>query len=187
MAEEVLQTAAEAAKLILSDNYEDAKPMVEAIATTLDVRGDLQRRVNIALDTTSLKTNRWYDSVVAEHFDGKKIDIPMPNLDEDFSGESVKAGIEELTSLFEKELVKASAALQEKRNESLDTNILDAVRSVVEDVKRALRVLRNTNKDDEEESLKVFSDIVEQAPRLVQSTRFVTQLVNSTGHEGADQ
>jgi hypothetical protein len=182
VAEEVLKTATEAALLILDEDYETASPMVETVARTLDMSGDLQRRVNIELDINSIKRSRWYDNVVQEHYKGDEPELPAFVMDEGDAIESVKASIQELTDLLEHELGAASHAFRESAGKNIEPTILDAARSVVEDMKHALNALRSSDKTSEHEMFKVYEGIVEHASRLVKGTRFVVQLVQKTDH-----
>jgi hypothetical protein len=177
VAEEVLKTATEAAHLILDENYEDASPMVEAVARSLDVKGDLQRRVNMELDVASIRRSRWYDEVVQEQYKGDEPDLPAFIMDEGDALESVRSSVGELADLLENELGAASVAFKNASGKEIKPTILDAARSVVEDMKHALRALRTADKDNEREMLKVYEGIVEHASRLVKGTRFVVQLV----------
>tara|TARA_R110000824_G_scaffold146946_1_gene316145 strand:- start:486 stop:1343 length:858 start_codon:yes stop_codon:yes gene_type:complete len=177
VAEEVLKTATEAAHLILNEDYETASPMVEAVARSLDVKGDLQRRVNMELDVASIRRSRWYDEVVQEQYKGDEPDLPAFIMDEGDALESVRSSVGELADLLENELGAASVAFKNASGKEIKPTILDAARSVVEDMKHALRALRTADKDNEREMLKVYEGIVEHASRLVKGTRFVVQLV----------
>lgn len=184
VAEEALSTAALAAQHILDEDFDKALPALEAVAKTLDVKGDLQRRIGVELDIASIRQDRWYDSVVQEHYEGEDPDVDLP-IDEDSSLADVSEGLSLLTDKLERELGQVAEAL--RGGSVSDSNILDAARSVVEDTKHALRALRNVDKTSDREARKVFEAVSEQAPRLVKGARFVVQLVQTTGQEGAEQ
>ena len=51
---EMLETAKSAAERIMSDDFEEAAPMISNIAKTVDVKGDLQRQLGMEVALRSL-------------------------------------------------------------------------------------------------------------------------------------
>lgn len=174
IAQEMLETAKAASLALLEDDFESAAPMLKAMSRSLDVHGDIHRRVMIEMDIQGLQKNRWYHDIVAQHTEGE-IEIKLQ--EGEITTENVGEALDELATIFTKELAEALVALKSAVLLRDKKVVEESACAIAEDMKHAVRALKGANRKDHNEMIRVYESVVRVAPRLVAGARFLVKLV----------
>jgi hypothetical protein len=177
IAQEMLETAKAASIAILEDDFDSAAPMLKAMSRSLDVHGDLHRRVTIEMDIQGLQKNRWYHEVVADNFTGE-IEIPALVQEGELTNENLAEALDALADFFVKETGLALGSLKKATVLSNTKIVEDAASAITEDMKHAVRALKGVSRDSQEEMIRVYESVLSVAPRLVAGARFLVKLVD---------
>jgi len=185
IASEMLETA-RAASIALLEDDDASGPMLRSMVRALDVRGDLNRRINLELDIQGLHRNRWYHDVVSENFTGE-IDLPALTQEGEVTSQNVNEALTTLADFLSGELSEAVSSLTKARALSDRRVVEEAASAIVEDVKHAIRALKGANRQDQDEMVRVYETVTAVTGRLVAGTRFLSQLVESELQETEEQ
>lgn len=177
VAQEMLETAKSASMAILEDDFDSAAPMLKAMSRSLDVHGDLHRKLMIEMDIQGLQKNRWYHEIVAENFNGE-IEIPSLVQEDAVSTDNIHEALDSLASFLTKELSEALVAMKSAIRLQ-DTKIVEeSAQAISVDMKHAVRALNGADRNDKDEMVRVYESVISVTPRLVAGTRFLVKLVN---------
>jgi hypothetical protein len=170
---EVMETAKSAVDLILSEDYEAAAPMVQGIASAMDVKGDLHRRVSMAVQLKSLGRKTWWEDTIAEQY---AVEVAIPEwegADESVASES----IDSLNKILKEGAGRAVSALKSLHDSgSSNTGAIECVDDIAEDLKSAISILNNVDRANQEEMLQVHEEVRQVVPRLLAGINFLSQL-----------
>lgn len=181
--EEVMETAKSAVDLILSEDYEGASPMVQGIAGAMDVKGDLQRRVSMAVQLKSLGRKTWWEETVSEQF---AHDAPIPEW-EDGDQNSVTEALDGLDKILKEGAAQAVEALRSLHTAGQkDTGAIECVGDIAEDLKSAISIINNVNRDDQAEMLQVHEEVRQVVPRLLAGINFLSHLTRESAGPGQE-
>lgn len=180
--EEVMETAKSAVDLILSEDYDGAAPMVQGIAGAMDVKGDLQRRVSMAVQLKSLGRKTWWEEAVTEQY-AHEAQIPAWGGDESVVSES----LDSLSGLLKEGAAQAVEALRLLHTSGKqDTGSIECVGDIAEDLKSAISILNNVNRDDQAEMLQVHEEVRQVVPRLLAGINFLSHLTRESAGPGQE-
>jgi len=174
---EVMETAKTAVDLILGEDYEAATPMVQGIAAAMDVKGDLNRRISMAVQLKSLGRKTWWEETVSEQF-AHEVEIPAwDDADSSVAAES----IESLNKILKEGASHAVTALNALHNaEGQDTGAIEAANDIAEDLKSAISILNDVDRSSLEEMLQVHEEVRQVMPRLLAGINFLTHMTRET-------
>lgn len=179
---EVMETAKSAVDLILSEDYDGAAPMVQGIAGAMDVKGDLQRRVSMAVQLKSLGRKTWWEEAVTEQY-AHEAGVPEWGGDETVVGES----LDSLDKMLKEGAAQAVDALRLLHTAGQqDTGSIECVSDIAEDLKSAISILNNVNRDDQAEMLQVHEEVRQVVPRLLAGINFLTHLTRESAGPGQE-
>lgn len=172
---ELLATAQVAAELVLKEDYESAGPMIRGIAGTLDVKGDLHRRLSMAVELKSLGRKTWWQDTISEQFE-VKLDLPAIAEDKE-PGQAMSEALDHLLGVIKESSVNAITALK-TLSETTDKHkgAVECASDIAEDLKSAVNILTGVNRDDIEEMSRVYEEIKRVVPRLLAGINFLTHL-----------
>jgi len=170
---EVMETAKSAVDFILDEDYESAAPMVQGIASAMDVKGDLHRRVSMAVQLKSLGRKTWWEDTIAEQY-AVEVEIPKwEGADESVASES----IDSLNKILKEGAGRAVCALKALHDAgSTNTGAIECVDDITEDLKSAISILNNVDRNNQEEMLQVHEEVRQVVPRLLAGINFLSQL-----------
>jgi hypothetical protein len=181
---EVMETAKSAVDLLMSEDYDAAAPMIQGIASAMDVKGDLQRRVSMAVQLKSLGRKTWWESTVNEQF-ASEVEVPKW---EDGSTIAVEA-VDSLNKILKEGAAHAVEALRTLHVAgSGDTGAIECVGDIAEDLKSAISILNNVDRANQEEMLQVHEEVRQVVPRLLAGINFLSHLTRTkAGAENRSQ
>lgn len=180
---EVMETAKSVVDLILSEDYEGAAPMIQGIAGAMDVKGDLHRRVSMAVQLKSLGRKTWWEETVAEQF---AHDAPIPEWD-DSDQTSVTEALSGLNKVLKEGATQAVQALRALHTAGQrDTGAIECVGDIAEDLKSAISIINNVNRDDQAEMLQVHEEVRQVVPRLLAGINFLSHLTRESAGPGQE-
>lgn len=171
---EVMETAKSAVELVMKEDFSGATPMIRGIVGALDVKGDLHRRLSMAVQLKSLGRKTWWQETISEQF-ASNIDVPEP----------IKAGeldkiveaIDNLSKLLKENSAKAVEALKRLHDRpEVNTGATECAGDIAEDLKSAISVLNDVNRKDIEEMLQVHEEVRQVVPRLLAGINFLSHL-----------
>lgn len=179
IADEVMETAKAAVDNILSGDIESITPMVEAIARTMNIKGDLSSKIRLQVNRLAIKGERpWYAEIAESLVPGE---IEIPSMPESGCGPEGFAEIfESLRSLVEEDYDQAVALVE---GTDLSGAPLILAHDVMRDAGRVLSLLGEADVADVEESTSVYEAVRARAEDLVRGLRY---LVSSLAEESAD-
>jgi len=178
--EELMATAMSAAELVLKEDYESATPMIRGIAGTLDVKGDVQRRLAMDVALRGLGRKTWWQDIVREQVK-EAVELPLPRTDGDDPKKLVSDSIDDVLAFLKERAATAVQALKDlSKNESTHRGAIECARDIAEDIKSAIGVLSGVNRDDLEEMSRVYEAVGRVAPRLLCGIKFLSQLANGS-------
>jgi hypothetical protein len=170
---EVMETAKSAVDFVLSENYESATPLIRGIVSALDVKGDLHRRLSMAVQLKSLGRKTWWQETISEQFSAG-VETPEPVQAQEVS-EMTKA-IEALSTLMRESSSHAVAALKELSEAGQNTGAVECAGDIAEDLKAAITILNDVNRSDLAEMLQVYEEVRQVVPRLLAGINFLSHL-----------
>jgi len=180
---EIMETARVAVDAILSEDLNEAKPMVASIARALDIKGTLQTQIESEVRLRALTRKAWWDGVVSENYEGDEVGIPQPR--EVSEGGDVKAAlagsVDDLLGLIKNEAAETLRAIQ-KLDERKDVPAIyvECARDISEDIKTAISALANVNRESQEDLKHVYETVGLVAPRLIKGSKFLVALANNS-------
>lgn len=170
---EVMETAKSAVDYVLSEDYESATPLIRGIVGALDVKGDLHRRLSMAVQLKSLGRKTWWQETISEQFsDG--VEAPSPIESKEVSEMAV--AIDGLAKLMRESSTNAVAALKELSEDGHNTGAIECAGDIAEDLKSALSILNDVNRSDLAEMLQVYEEVRQVVPRLLAGINFLSHL-----------
>lgn len=176
---EIHATAAAAAELVVKEDYENAAPMIRGIAATLDVKGDLQRRLSMDVAMRSLGRKTWWQDIVNEQF-ASEVSLPAPRTEGGDARQLVAESINDLLGSLKESIASAAKALSELAdNDKAHAGAVECARDIAEDLKSAVTVLSDVNRSDEEEMTRVYETVGRALPRLLAGVKFIEHLTKS--------
>jgi len=178
---ELMATAQVAAELVLKEDYEAATPMIRGIAGTLDVKGDLHRRLSMAVQIKSLGRKTWWQDTISEQFAGEEVELPSPAESKLADASAALAeSIDRLLSIVKESSINAVAALKLFSETTGNHNGADdCAADIAEDLKTAMTILNGVNRDDLDEMTRVFEEVKRAVPRLLAGVNFLTHLTKA--------
>lgn len=181
LGEELMATAQVAAELVLKENYEAATPMIRGIAGTLDVKGDLHRRLSMAVQIKSLGRKTWWQDTISEQFAGSAIDLPSPSESkQEDRAAALAESVDRLLSIVKESSINAVAALKLFTETTGGfEGAADCAADIAEDLKAAMTILNGVNRDDVDEMSRVFEEVKRVVPRLLAGVNFLTHLTKT--------
>ena len=172
---EVMETAKSAVELLMREDYAAAAPMIQGIASAMDVKGDLQRRVSMAVQLKSLGRKTWWEETVNEQF-ASEVEIPQW---EDGTTVAVEA-VDSLNKILKEGAAHAVEALRALHVAgSSDTGAIECVDDIAEDLKSAISILNNVDRANQEEMLQVHEEVRQVVPRLLAGINFLSHLTRT--------
>ncbi len=180
VSEELMATAMSAAELVLKEDYDSATPMIRGIAGTLDMKGDVQRRLAMDVALRGLSRKTWWQDIVAEHVK-ESVELPLPRTDGDDPKKLVSDSIDDVSVFLKERTATAVQALASlSKNESTHRGAIECARDIAEDIKSAIGVLSGVNREDLEEMSRVYEAVGRVVPRLLNGIKFLSQLANGS-------
>jgi len=184
LGQELMETARSAVDLISSGQLEEAQIMITTIAEALDVRGDLQRRINTEVTVRSLTRDAWWHQAVPQ-LEGLENVIPMPRTEGD---DIIAKSVNDLLIFLKESAVEAIEAMRLLADSDVEKDIETLAQDVAEDVERAISALMSTEStSQEDEALQVYEAVMTAAPRLLSGIEFLKELASdvndATGQE----
>lgn len=175
---ELMETAKAAAELVLKENYEAATPMIRGIAGTLDVKGDLQRRLSQAVQLKTLGRKTWWQDTISEQF-STTLDLPAPSTDKE-PAQGLGESIDHLLGIIKESSTNAVTALKTLSEASTrHAGAIECASDIAEDLKSAVTILSGVNRDDADEMSRVFEEVKRVVPRLLAGINFLTHLTKA--------
>lgn len=176
--EEVLATARVAAELVLKEDFAAATPMIRGIAGTLDVKGDLQRRLSMAVQLKSLGRKTWWQETVSESY-AAKLDLPAPVEGAD-QLQAMSESLNSLLGIIKENSASAVTALKTlSEANKKPSGALECASDIAEDLKSAVNILNGVNRDDLEEMSRVYEEVKRVVPRLLAGINFLKDLTKT--------
>lgn len=173
---EVMETAKTAVDYVLSEDYESATPLIRGIVGALDVKGDLHRRLSMAVQLKSLGRKTWWQETISEQF---AADIEAPGPVESAEVAEMAKAIDGLSNLMRESSSHAVTALKELSEDGKNTGAVECAGDIVEDLKSAITILNDVNRSDLEEMLQVYEEVRQVVPRLLAGINFLTHLTGA--------
>lgn len=170
---EVMETAKSAVDFVLAENYERATPLIRGIVGALDVKGDLHRRLSMAVQLKSLSRKTWWQETISEQF---AADIEAPGQLKSEEVAEMAAAVEGLATLLRESSTHAIEALKELSESGQNTGAVECAGDIVEDLKSALTILNDVNRSDLAEMLQVYEEVRQVVPRLLAGINFLSHL-----------
>lgn len=170
---EVMETAKSAVDFVLSEDYESATPLIRGIVSALDVKGDLHRRLSMAVQLKSLGRKTWWQETISEQFSAG-VEAPAPVEVKEVA--EMATAIDGLTNLMRESSAHAVAALKELSEEGKNTGAVECAGDIAEDLKSAITILNDVNRSDLAEMLQVYEEVRQVVPRLLAGINFLSHL-----------
>lgn len=170
---EVMETAKSAVDFVLAEDYESATPLIRGIVSALDVKGDLHRRLSMAVQLKSLGRKTWWQETISEQF-AADVEAPGPIQSKEVAEMAV--AIEGLATLMRESSVHAVAALKELSEDGKNTGAVECAGDIAEDLKSAIAILNDVNRSDLAEMLQVYEEVRQVVPRLLAGINFLSHL-----------
>jgi hypothetical protein len=176
--EELLATAQVAAELVLKEDFAAATPMIRGIAGTLDVKGDLQRRLSMAVQLKALSRKTWWQETISEQY-AAKLDLPAPA--EGLEPlQAMSESLNALLSIIKENSASAVTALKTLSEATTKrSGAFECASDIAEDLKSAVNILNGVNRDDLEEMSRVYEEIKRVVPRLLAGINFLKDLTKT--------
>jgi len=175
---EVMETAKRAVEFLLKEDHEAADPMIRGIAGALDVKGDLHRRLSMAVQLKSLGRKTWWQETIGEQFSA---DVVVPEAVQSSELAEMSDAIEAMHSLLKESTAFAVTALIELHAAGTpNTGAIECAGDIAEDLKSAISILNDVNRTDLEEMTQVHEEVRQVMPRLLAGINFLTHLTGST-------
>jgi len=172
---ELIATAQIAAELVLKEDYTAATPMIRGIAGTLDVKGDLHRRLSMAVQLKSLGRKTWWQETISEQF-AANLDLPPPSTEKDYAL-AISESLDRLLSIIKDGSTNAIGALKSlSETSSKHSGAVECAGDIAEDLKSAMTILNGVNRDDVDEMSRVYEEVKRAVPRLLAGINFLTHL-----------
>lgn len=182
---EVMETAKRAVDFLLAEDFDSADPMIRGIAGALDVKGDLHRRLSIAVQLKSLSRKTWWQETISEQF-AANVTVPEPAKSDEV-GEMAEA-IQTMYSLLKESSAFAVTALLQLHDAGTpNTGAIECAGDIAEDLKSALSILSDVNREDLHEMTHVHEGIRQVMPRLLAGTNFLTHLTGATSKDSGQE
>lgn len=173
---EIMATAQSAAELVIKEDYESACPMIRGIVGALDVKGDLQRKLGMDVALRSLDRKTWWQDIVSEQFSGE-VELPAPRQVEDDDLAALSGSVDDLLAFLKENIDGAVKSLKLlAKNESAGSVSIECARDIAEDLKSAIAVLSDVNREDSEEMTRVYEATGRALPRLLAGVKFLEHL-----------
>jgi hypothetical protein len=174
---EVMETAKSAVDFLLKEDFDSAEPMIRGIAGALDVKGDLQRRLSMAVQLKSLGRKTWWQDTISEQF---AADVQVPESVQSSEAEEMAEAIGALHTLLKESAAHAVSALKELHGDGTpNTGAIECAGDIAEDLKSAVSILNDVNRSDLEEMLQVHEEVRQVVPRLLAGINFLTHLTGA--------
>jgi hypothetical protein len=174
---EVMETAKSAVDLVLGEDFDAATPMIRGIVGALDVKGDLQRRLSMAVQLKSLGRKTWWQDTISEQFSAD-VDVPE-SVQTDEVAEMAEA-IDALGGLLKKSAKHAVESLKELHDAGApNTGAIECAGDIAEDLKSAISILNDVDRTSLEEMLQVHEEVRQVVPRLLAGINFLTHLTGA--------
>jgi len=180
---EVMETAKRAVDFLLSEDFDSADPMIRGIASALDVKGDLHRRLSMSVQLKSLGRKAWWEESVNEQY-AHEIEIPEWVEGSDVTTESVDV-LHKILKEGAGHAVPALKALHDAEHKN--TGAIEAATDIAEDLKSALSILNDVNRSDLDEMTQVHEEVRQVMPRLLAGINFLTHLTGATSRDSGQE
>jgi hypothetical protein len=179
IADEVMETAKAAVDGLLSGDVESITPMVEAIARTMNIKGDLSSKIRLQVNRLAIAGDRpWYAEIAESVVPGE---IDVPSIPESGCGpEGFAEVFESIRSLIEDDYDQVVPMVE---GADLSGAPLVLAHDVMRDAGRVLSLLGDADITDVEESTSVYEAVRARAGDLVRGLRY---LVSSLAEESTD-
>ena len=175
---EVMETAKAAVDFLLKEDFESATPMIRGIVGALDVKGDLQRRLSMAVQLKSLGRKTWWQETISEQFSAE---VEVPDVFQSDDASEMAEAVNALRSLVKQGAAHAVDALKELHNEGTsNTGAIECANDIAEDLKSALSILNSVDKNNLVEMCQVHEEVRQVVPRLLAGINFLTHLTRET-------
>lgn len=184
MAADVLQVAKAAVEHVLDGDYEKATSQFEEISRSLDVRGDLSRKLRVAVNRQAIAvTAPWYAPVVEDQYQGEAVEVVVLDPEATDETERFRLACEELQTLIQDGLSETSAAFKSAEDVELPPEHALMAHDIIRDARRAVRCLEDADKSNYDEMASVFETVQARAGSLLKGLRFLAQIVEGTETE----
>ena len=175
---EVMETAKIAVDFLLKEDFESATPMIRGIVGALDVKGDLQRRLSMAVQLKSLGRKTWWQDTISEQFSAE-VESPDAVQSDDVSEMAEAVGV--LHGLLKEGAAHAVDALKNLHSEGTsNTGAIECANDIAEDLKSAMSILNVVDRGNLEEMRQVHEEVRQVVPRLLAGINFLTHLTRET-------
>jgi hypothetical protein len=182
---EVMETAKQAVGFLLSEDFDSADPMIRGIAGALDVKGDLHRRLSMAVQLKSLSRKTWWQETVGEQF---AADVVVPESVQSSEVEEMAEAISAMSSILKESSAFAVQALMQLHDAGTpNTGAIECAGDIAEDLKSALSILNDVNCNDLEEMTQVHEEVRQVMPRLLAGINFLTHLTGATSKDSGQE
>lgn len=180
---EVMETAKSAVNKILDNKFEDATPMVAAIANALHASGDLKRQITTEIAKRSITRDAWWHKVVGEHME--KLGVTVEHtLDNPADPEQLARAVDALTSsLIEAATTASNSIKRMAERTNVPEAITSAAKDIAADLKYAIQALTGAARDDSAELQGVFEGVGAVAGQLRLGAAFLATLAGPSGSE----
>jgi hypothetical protein len=171
---EVMETAKLAVDHILSENYDEATPLIASIANAMSYQGNLKQRISTEVAKRSIQRDAWWHSVVKEHLgDTAKVEIPAPAANVAESISQLKAKLIESAQFANVAINKLSD------DEDVSEAIEEAAKDIAADLKYAIQALTGVNTEDLNEMNGIYEGVASMAGYLMLGVKFLGSLAQT--------
>ena len=182
---EVMETAKSAVEFLLKEDFESADPMIRGIASALDVKGDLHRRLSMAVQLKSLSRKTWWQDTISEQF---AANVVVPESIQSSDVEEMASAIEAMHTLLKESSAFAVTSLNQLHvAQTPNTGAIECAGDIAEDLKSAMSILNDVNRSDLEEMIQVHEEVRQVVPRLLAGINFLTHLTGATSRDSGQE
>ena len=173
--EEVMETAKAAVDTIFENKYDEAAPMVRAIANALYTSGDLRREIMTEVAKRSVARKAWWHPVVQEHLEAVGIKVETVETVAPQPEELLKA-VDALREDLQSIAKRSAAAIVRLSEAEVSPTIAAAAGDIAADLKYAIQALSGANKECDEELSGVYAGVSSVANQLRSGAQFLESL-----------
>lgn len=184
--EEVMETAKAAVDLIFENKFDEAAPMVRAIANALFTSGDLRREIMTEVAKRSVSRSAWWHPVVKEHLEniGQPCEEADYSIPADTTGEDLVKAVDNLRESLQATAKHAAAAIVRlSEMKDIPSTVSSAASDIAADLKYAIQALSGADRQCDEELAGVYAGVSSVANQLRFGARFLESLTDK--EEGA--
>lgn len=185
IAYEVMETAREAARSIMDEDFDSAAPMLGSIVRSIDVKGGLQRRLQIEVALRGLDRDPWYSKLFTETVNtAEALPYGLFIVNEDIEG--TRVAVDSMINLFKESLNESLIALKQNEDTEINKNLETFAQDLIEDVKLVVGTLQALDRDNQSELASVYEALAKVGGKYLSGLKHLTNSMaidNTAGNE----